>query len=453
MKILWATDFSRCATDAGRVANELARLTSGTVEVAHVLAPRTTDLLALAADAGLMDEEAARSTEARLAGEARMLQDAGVKATAWMGQGDVATTVLARAVESGAQLIVMGGKGRTALGQLMLGSGADRIVRRGGLPVLVVPKGVTTLSPAGAPLRVLAALDGRPGASAVVSFMKTLRLQSACDVTFLRLYWPPEECRRLGLQGPRDFLAPLPEVVEDQRRRLKEQVGALPGDPPELAVEAAWGEPAARLLDVARERKASLVVLGAETRHGWGMVAHVPVADHVARGASDLPVLFVPSSPEARRQVAVPVLRTILVGTDLTPSGDRAVPFGYALLAGRGGVVELCHVHERALANPPYAYEATQGKLSAAARAELEGRLRALIPPDAEAQGIATHVTVIDGGKPGTALAQAAERLWADALVIGARGRGPVIRALLGSASDDVLLHGRPVFVVPWRAD
>jgi nucleotide-binding universal stress UspA family protein len=183
------------------------------------------------------------------------------------------------------------------------------------------------------------------------------------------------------------------------------------------------------------------------------MVAHVPVADHVARGASDLPVLFVPSSPEARRQVAVPVLRTILVGTDLTPSGDRAVPFGYALLAGRGGVVELCHVHERALANPPYAYEATQGKLSAAARAELEGRLRALIPPDAEAQGIATHVTVIDGGKPGTALAQAAERLWADALVIGARGRGPVIRALLGSASDDVLLHGRPVFVVPWRAD
>jgi len=453
MKILWATDFTPRARGAGQVAGELARLTGGTVEAVHVLAPRTTDLLALGADAALMDEDAARNAQARLAAEGRALEDSGVTAAAWMGQGDIATTLLARAAEIGADLIVMGGKGRSALGQLVLGSGADRTIRRAARPVLVVPDGVTTLQPPGEALRVMAALDGRPGGSAIVAFLRALRQQAPFDLTFLRLYWPPEECRRLGLHGPRDFLAPDPEVVGDLQRRLVDQVGTLPGAAPRFAVEPTWGEPGARLLEIAHAQKASLLVLGSESRHGWGLAIHVPVAEHVARRASDLPILFIPCPAREPAVAGVPVLKTILAATDLSPAGDAAVPFAYALLGGRGGVVELCHVHERALADPPYAYEATQGKLAPAARADLEARLRKLVPPEADAQGITTHVTVIDGGKAGTALVQAAERLWADALVIGARGRGPVLRALVGPTSDETIHHaGRPVFVVPWRA-
>ncbi len=38
-----------------------------------------------------------------------------------------------------------------------------------------------------------------------------------------------------------------------------------------------------------------LLVLGAESRRGLGLLTHVPVAEHVARHASGLCVLFVPA--------------------------------------------------------------------------------------------------------------------------------------------------------------
>jgi nucleotide-binding universal stress UspA family protein len=451
MKILWATDFTPRAQGAGRVAGELARLTGGSVEVVHVLGPRATDVLALTADAGLLDEEAERSAEAQAAAEAKALAAGGVTATAWLGEGDVAAAVLARAAEIGADAIAMGGRARGALGRLVLGSGADRTIRRADRPVLIVPEGVTSLRAGGGGLRVLAALDGRPGGDAIVDVLRSLRQRAACDVTFLRLYWPPEEYHRLGLEGPRDFLSPDPEVVTDLRRRLELQVGALPGGGhTSFAIEATWGEPAHRILDLAREREFGLLVVGAESRHGLGLLTHVPVAEHIARNAEGLAVLFVPPRPRQAAGARVPVVMTVLVGTDLSPAANRAVPFAYALLGVHGGVVELCHVHERALAAPAYAYEAPQGKLAPAERAALEARLRALIPREAEGLGITTHVTVVDGGKAGEALVQAAERLWADAVVVGTHGRGGATRALLGSVSDEIVRRaGRPVFVVP----
>ena len=122
------------------------------------------------------------------------------------------------------------------------------------------------------------------------------------------------------------------------------------------------------------------------------------------------------------------------------------------MLGGTGGVVELCHVHERALPYPPYAYEVTEG-LTAEKRAAIARALRALVPADAEALGITTHVSIIDGGKPAEAIVAAAERLNVDAINLGSHGRGGVARAVLGSVAEAVVRHARyPVLVVPARA-
>ena len=64
--------------------------------------------------------------------------------------------------------------------------------------------------------------------------------------------------------------------------------------------------------------------------------------------------------------------------------------------------------------------------------------------------GITTHVTVIDGGRPAEALVQAAERLRADALVLGSHGKGAAVTSLLGSVSQAVVRASpRPVLVIP----
>jgi nucleotide-binding universal stress UspA family protein len=457
MKILCATDFTPRARAATKVAIELARRTGGSVELVHVVQEPNADLQALMFVGGAVGEEIRESLRVKLAAESREIaRDSEIALTHHLGEGDPVGSLSARAKTIGADLIVLGAHGRSAVERFILGSTAERMVRRADRPVLIVPPGVEGLGRADADqraLRVMTALDGRATSDGGVGFVGRLRLETACDVTFLRLYWPLEEYARLGLTGPRDLAAPDAEVVTDLERTLRTQTGALPGTGGIVyAVEPAWGEPASRLLAAASEHHADLIVMGAESRHGWARIAHPAVASRVAGHAFSAPVVFVPAPPldESRREV--PGIFTVLAPTDLSSAGNRAVPFAYALVSAHGGVVELCHVFERSLPNPPYAYDRPEDQLGSAERARVESALRALVPAESAQLGISTHVTVIDGGKAAEAIRQAAERLVVDAIVLASHGGGGAIRSLLGSVSQAVVHQARhPVLVVPSR--
>jgi nucleotide-binding universal stress UspA family protein len=240
-------------------------------------------------------------------------------------------------------------------------------------------------------------------------------------------------------------------VVTDLGRKLRTEVGVLPGSgKTAFAIEPTWGDPASGIFAAAEEHSSDLIIMGAESRHGWGRIAHPSVANRVAKQAFGIPVMFVPAPPPDHARRDVPRILTVLVPTDMSPAGNRAVPYAYSLVAAHGGVVELCHVHERVLDIPAYVYDRPEGKLSADERARLEIAMRALIPPDAERLGITTHVTVIDGGKAAEAIAQAAERLVVDVIVLGSHGKGGAVGLLMGSVSQSVVHRARrPVLVVP----
>jgi nucleotide-binding universal stress UspA family protein len=465
--MLCPTDFSLPARAAARVAIELAVRTAGTVELLHVVPSRAGDMLALATDAAVMDGQIRTTGQMRLAAERRELGcGAGVETTSWLADGDVESEILARAAAIEADLIVMAAHGRSTWERFALGSTAERVVRRADRPVMIVPAQAPTLEPgpardlrpersARARMRVALAVSGGGASPAALALVRSLRSGSGCDVTVLRLYWPVEEIQRLGLIGARSLASADPDIVVDLERSLRAQVEpALAGTEGAgaitYAIEPAWGEPAERILDAASAHGCDLLVMGAESHHGLARIAHPAVASGVAHKASRISVVFVPPAPAISAAARVPVIGTVLAPTDLSPAGNRAVPFAYSLLAAHGGVVELCHVHERSLPAPPYVYDRQDGKVSGAERACLESELRALVPRDAARMGITTHVSVIDGAHAADAIVQAAERLGADTIVLGSHGRSAVARALMGSVSQGVVRHARrPVLVVP----
>jgi nucleotide-binding universal stress UspA family protein len=454
MKILCAVDLTPRSQAAGQVAVDLARRTQGSVELVHVTGPRAADILAVAADAGILDERVRAEVDARLAAECDRLATPDVPITAHVCDGEVEPSILKRAQAIDADLIVLGGHDRSGLRRFLFGSVGDEAVKIANRPILLVPPGVDRLGPgAGAErrARVVVALDGRPGGGASIAFARELSARTPCDVTFLRLYWAPEEYLRLGLTGPRDLFVPDPEVVADLERQLRLSLGFFPGEgTTSIVVEPAWGDPATKILDFARKETADLVIVGAESRHGVARIKHPAVAAKIAHAAAGIPVVFVPQKEGSAPGKTVPAILSVLAPTDLSPESNRAIALAYSMVAAQGGTVELCYVHERALAAPAYVYERTEGKLSAEERARIEARLRELIPRDAEERGITTHVTVVDGGRAAEAIVQAAERLVVDAIVMASHGKGGALRAILGSVSHAVVgTSRRPVVVVP----
>jgi nucleotide-binding universal stress UspA family protein len=56
---------------------------------------------------------------------------------------------------------------------------------------------------------------------------------------------------------------------------------------------------------------------------------------------------------------------------------------------------------------------------------------------------------IIEDGRPASVIAQVADRVNADVIVVGRRGRGGVAELVLGSVSHELVLHSkRPILVI-----
>jgi nucleotide-binding universal stress UspA family protein len=460
--IVCATDFSDASDHALAWGAAVARRWNAGIELVHAMGSPSQSLPELATDVRVMESAAHAAVEQRLQLLARNAETPlGIPIRARVLDGEAPAVICKVAAETDAKLIVVGSHGRSTMGRWILGSVADRTVRAADRPVAVIPpRGETrddivdAMSDTERPLRVLAGVDLQPAGARVVTFVSDLKRRQPCDLTFIHLYWPLEQIERLGLHGPRNLLETDPEIAANLEPQLHRSLGPLALNPRvKLLIRPAWGQPAASLLVAAQESDADLIVVGAEERHGFSRVMHPSVAASLVQQARYVPVICLPAPREtATADVphAIPLLLTILAPTDLSAAGNRAVRYAYALLRGRPGVVELCHVHERALGNPPYAYEDVRGRLSQERCAAIEQELRALVPPNAEDHGITTHVSVIDGGEAAKAIVQAAERLNVDAISMGSHGRSNIARVLLGSVAEEVTRRaGRPVLVVP----
>jgi nucleotide-binding universal stress UspA family protein len=452
--ILCATDFSPQADAALAWATALARRSGASVDLVHVARPYREDSRTLVFEAAMINAAAVDGETTRLRELAeKTSRERGVSIRPLVLRGEPHEVLLAHAAQEEAGLVVMGTCGLASAERWMLGSVAERTVRATDRPVVLVPRPQEP-SPwdeeAPRAPRVLAGLGERDDVG-VRRFLVALRRERACDVTFTHLYWPLVEYARLGLRGPRDPIAADPDVVKNLERALRRRIELSGAGQVELDIRPAWGDTTANLLVAAEENGADLVVVGVERRRGVGATFSRSIAERLAVQSRYVPIVCVPTE-EPAPAYEIPKLRSVLAVTDFSGLGNAAIPHAYALLGERGGVVELCHVHERPLPNPAFAYEVPEWRLSDLERASLVKELRAFIPREAAFRGITTHVSVVDGGKAAVAIVQASERFDVDAICLASHGRGGLARTVLGSVAAEVIHRARrPVYVVRKR--
>jgi nucleotide-binding universal stress UspA family protein len=138
-RILVPVDGSETAARALGAALQLAREGGGRVRLLHVLDELAYltgfevggDLLGLARDYGArtLQDAMAAATAADVPADTRLVETRGERL------GDV---VAAQALEWEADLVVVGTHGRRGVGRVLLGSGAEQVIRRAPVPVLAV---------------------------------------------------------------------------------------------------------------------------------------------------------------------------------------------------------------------------------------------------------------------------------------------------------------------------
>jgi nucleotide-binding universal stress UspA family protein len=438
MKLICASDFSEPSIAAARMAAKLARRFGDDLLLVHAWSSPLLFYREVITDPALVDEKLAEKAAVELGNMARNLGDQGVTVEGRVvHDADAAGAITALAREVDARMIVVGAHSGRSAARLLVGSVAERTILTADRPVLVVHPGMSAegWSDPKRPLRVVMGLDRSPASQAAITWLRTLRTLGPCDVTFVHVFWPVEQYARLGVRGTIDLAASDETTKAVLARELRPLFADLPGEgTAELRLRPAWGNPAETILDEAKAIHADLLILGTSRKGAMKRFWAGATVQPTVR-AAELPVLCVPAVHDEDVAAPRPQLRNILVATDFSELGNRAVAYAYEM-AGPGGRVTLCHVRERAIPPAAYAYVDNHDLLTEGQRRGLEDRLRALIPP--EATSVPSQVSVIDGGQADTVIIQEANRAGADAICVGSHGRTGLARALMGSVAESV---------------
>jgi nucleotide-binding universal stress UspA family protein len=203
---------------------------------------------------------------------------------------DVASEILARAGVLPADFIVMGTHGRGGFDHLVLGSVAEKVLRKARCPVLTVPKRAHA-APEHAPIqfrRILCAVDFSAASVAALEFAMSLAEEADARLTLLHVIEVPHGLRESPWSF--DVDAARTRLEDDSARRLQALVPDAVRSFCTVETAIAEGRAAPEILRVARGGASDLIVMGV---HG--------------RGALDL-MFFGSNTHAVIRQAECPVL-------------------------------------------------------------------------------------------------------------------------------------------------
>lgn len=440
--IVCGTDFSATAVEATNIAAEMARRLDVKLLLLHVEAYR-----GLAAANPALFETVVSANRDELHREAERLRKSKVNVEEKFLCGSVFEELVNAASDAKARLIVVGAVGHGVAQRLLVGSVAERVAETSPIPSLVVRPGAKLIPwlQGEHTLKVLVGYDFSAASDAALRWLREIQALGGCETIVVHLDWPPEQAQRLGYHGPLSLTQNPEQIQNFLERDLAERVAMLlPPEKVTITVEPGWGHTEGYLFEMAHREKVDLVVVGTHRRHGWGRLRFGSVSRTVLHHASST-VAVVPPAEERDRPIT-PKLDRVLVATDFSDLGNKAIPYGCAVLR-RGGTLKLIHVIEPSTAAAADKNKARPGK----GNPKLLSQLRSLVPAVAS-ESVDIEEEIIESSDASQAIAQEAERFRADAICIGSHGRSGLAKTFLGSVAQGVLSNSsRPVLIV--RAD
>jgi len=294
-RILCPIDFSAAAPHVVDQAAAIAGWYKARILALHVYSPLVIPVPTLPAPVDRVPQTEIERTLESTRQCFRPAVAAGIGVDVAVDIGHPATEILDRAAKLPADLIVMGTHGAGGFEHLVLGSVAEKVIRKAACPVLTVPPRAraTSVLPF---KRLLCAVDFSDPSLAAVALGCSLAHESGAALTLLHVIeWP-------WVEPPPPTFAELPPAhaaaLMEYRRYLEVSATTrLRTLIPEAVQERCAAEPAIRhgkpyveVLRVAGEIQADAIVIGVHGRNAAGMMFFGSTANQVVRGAA-CPVL------------------------------------------------------------------------------------------------------------------------------------------------------------------
>jgi nucleotide-binding universal stress UspA family protein len=290
-RILCPTDFSEASRHALEHAVVLAKWYESRITALHVihapLFPQPPIFVA-----GLAEETAPavpnhKEREEELEAWLEPAHQAGIKTDAVIDDGNAAARILEHASLSDVGLIVMGTHGLRGFERFMLGSVAEKVLRKATCPVMTVPPAAVTT--ARVPYtRLLCPVDFSESSLAALRFAFSLAEEADAKLTILHVFdWPPDD----ELLTQQFDVPEYRRLVEEETRRRLE---ALVTDDVRVwckpSTKATYGRPYRGILQMAESEGVDLIVIGVHGRNPLDLTVFGSTTNQVVRRAS-CPVL------------------------------------------------------------------------------------------------------------------------------------------------------------------
>jgi nucleotide-binding universal stress UspA family protein len=266
--ILFATDFSPCSNAALPYALSVAHRYGATLHAAHVM-PTQAQLILMSPEdwpaVGVDEDKRRQPCIDRLEQQLQAIPH-----SVLTPRGNVANAIARIIEEREIDLLVLGTHGRAGVGKLFLGSVAEEVFRRAACPVLSIGPNVSCKPDSEIQFQhIVFATDFSEDSLAALPYAVSLAEEDQAQLALLHV-----------IGQPAAGIADLEEVKAYVMRSLKELVPpqAEPWCHTECLIEFGrqFASPAERILEIAGDQAADLIVLGVRPVRGrLGLATHL----------------------------------------------------------------------------------------------------------------------------------------------------------------------------------